>query len=319
MTLTIAVLGARGRLGRCVAKAGIEAGHRILAVTRDGKLPAGLEKAEARAADALDRQQLIEATRGADVIFNGLNPVYTDWEKVWAPMAANVAAAAKAHGALHLFAGNVYNFGREIPARVTPGTAQHGSTRKGAVRISIEAGFEKAAREDGVDTTILHAGDFYGGTGTGSWFDLVIGAKIRKGVFTWPGRADIPHAFAYLPDLGRAFIALAEKRDVLKGFNRFTFSGHTMSGETMMNHAAAAAGRPLKRSAFPWLLIRAGGLVVPMWRELAEMAYLWFTPHQLDGSRLESVTGPLAATPEAEAVRQALIDMESAASNGKAA
>ena len=35
----IAVLGARGRLGRAVAKAFLDAGHEVRAITRDGKLP----------------------------------------------------------------------------------------------------------------------------------------------------------------------------------------------------------------------------------------------------------------------------------------
>ena len=35
----IAVLGARGRIGRAVARAFIDAGYEVRAVTRDGKLP----------------------------------------------------------------------------------------------------------------------------------------------------------------------------------------------------------------------------------------------------------------------------------------
>jgi hypothetical protein len=46
----------------------------------------------------------------------------------------------------------------------------------------------------------------------------------------------------------------------------------------------------------PWPLIRAGGLFVPMWRELAEMAYLWKVPHRLDGGALHRALGPLPAT-----------------------
>jgi len=38
----IAILGARGRLGRAVAKAFLEAGYEVRAITRDGKLPSDL-------------------------------------------------------------------------------------------------------------------------------------------------------------------------------------------------------------------------------------------------------------------------------------
>ena len=83
-------------------------------MTRDGKLPAELAGAASVAADALDRQSLIDATRGADIIFNGFNPVYTDWSTAL-PMAENVMAACRANGAWHLFPGTVYNFGSPIP------------------------------------------------------------------------------------------------------------------------------------------------------------------------------------------------------------
>ena len=289
MPLTIAILGARGRLGHAVAEAALAAGHRVFAITRDGRLPAGLEGAEPRAADALDRLQLIAATAGADVIFNGLNPLYPDWAKMCPVLADNVVAAAKTNGAFHLFAGNVYNYGREIPEVAGPQTPVRGSTKKGAIRIAMDERFRAAAEADGVATTTLCAGDFYGG-GAGVWFDLIIAAGLTKGKFTWPGRADIAHSFAYIPDLARAFVALAERHRELPGFTVFTFEGHTLTGAEMQAHAEAAVGRRLKRASFPWIAIRAAGLLMPWWREVAEMSYLWFTPHGLDGSKLSSAT-----------------------------
>lgn len=306
---TIAVLGAKGRLSHAVALAFRDARWRVIAVTRDGKSVAGLEGIEMRDADALDADVLIAATRGADVIFNGLNPPYPDWAAKAMPMARNVMAAAKAHGAMHLFPGNVYNFGREIPPLADETTPFHPSTRKGAIRIGMENLFAEEARTNGVRTILLRAGDFYGTAGTGSWFDLVIVSKLAKGVFTWPGAMDAPHAWAYLPDLARAFAALAEKRAGLQAFDSFTFAGHTMTGAELMAHTEAAMGRKLKRAGMPWIVIRAGGLFVPMWREIAEMSYLWSTPHALSGAKLERTAGRLPSTPPAEAVRQAIADL----------
>ena len=50
----------------------------------------------------------------------------------------------------------------------------------------------------------------------------------------------------------------------------------------------------------------AGGLLVPMWREIAGMAYLWRVPHALDGTHLEHTLGPLYSTPLSEALRASL-------------
>jgi hypothetical protein len=56
----------------------------------------------------------------------------------------------------------------------------------------------------------------------------------------------------------------------------------------------------------PWGLIKLAGLVVPMWREIAEMAYLWRVPHALDGRALRAALGALPSTPVDAAMQQAL-------------
>ena len=160
----IAILGANGRLGRVVVKAFIDAGFDVRAVTRTGKVPAELKGASAVAGDALDRGSLIRATEGVDIIFNGLNPIYTDWGKCL-PMAENVMAACHANGALHLFPGTVYNYGSPMPQVVTEDTPFHPTTEKGRIRCAMEALFRREADGGRVRTIILRAGDFFGGTG----------------------------------------------------------------------------------------------------------------------------------------------------------
>ena len=153
---TIAILGARGRLSRMVGRAFLAKGWHVIAVTRDGKVPEGLTEAEIRAADAMDQPALIAACRGADVIFNGLNPIYTDWTDTVPVFTANVIAAARTTGALHLFAGTVYNYGWSIPALVDETTPMPGDTEKGILRNAMEQSFKQAAR-DGVNTIVLRA------------------------------------------------------------------------------------------------------------------------------------------------------------------
>ena len=46
-----------------------------------------------------------------------------------------------------------------------------------------------------------------------------------------------------------------------------------------------------------------------MWRELAEMSYLWRVPHALDGTALHAAVGALPATPIDAALRAALLDL----------
>ena len=306
---TIAILGARGRLGRTVAKAFLDAGYSVRAVTRDGRLPGELDGAIPAAADARDRDALVKATEGADFIFNGLNPPYTEWAQNCMPMAESVVAACRANGAVHLFPGNVYNFGAPLPAELTEGLASNPTTRKGRIRVEMENLFERAARTDGVKTVILRAGDFFGGSGAGSWFDLVVVNKMSKGVYTSPGPSHLVHEWAYLPDLAAAFVALAGAHDRLGPFETLHFPGHAVTSEQMKAAASKALGKPLKMSGLPWWLLRLAGTVNPMMREIAEMAYLHHQPHRLVSGRLAGIVGDLPHTPLEQAVASALADL----------
>ena len=307
---TIVILGAAGRVGDAAARAFLEAGWRVKGVARNARLAGLAPGVEAVKADAFDRAALIEACRGADVILNALNPKYTEWTEKVLPMAENVIAAAEAVGATHMLPGNVYNFGYGVAVGTKEDAPEAPSTDKAGIRIAMEKLFRGMAEERGVQTIVLRAGDFYGGTKPEGWLDLIILSKLKKGVFTWPGPVDIPHAFAYLPDLGRAFVALAEKRSELGTFERFHFAGHTLTGREMKAAAEAAAGRPLELRGVPWVMLRAASLFSPMMREIVKMSYLWRTPHSLDGSKLERLVGPLPSTAPAEALRQAISDLD---------
>lgn len=303
---TVAILGANGRLANEAMKAFHQAGYKVIAVTRNGELREQITGIECRASDAIDTEQLIKATEGADFIFNGLNPPYTQWEKLAVPYAKNVLLAAKSHGAVHLFPGNVYNYGQSIPEHCDEATPFNADTKKGRIRVEMEQLF---AEETGVKTVVLRAGDFYGGTGTGSWFDLSIASKVKKGVFTYPGKLDVVHSWAYLPDLASAFVAIADNAESMDSNTQFLFEGHAMTGSQMKAYMEKATGRTLKTAGVPWWLLKTLGLVVPMLKEVGEVAYLWDKPHRLDETALATSVGPLQKTEPKIAMVEAILQL----------
>jgi len=307
---TIAILGANGRIGNAAARSFHSAGFIVIAVTRDGIAPGLPAAIERRAANALDQQTLIAATEGADFIFNGLNCPYPDWHKSAIPMAQNVIAAAKTAKAVHLFPGNLYNFGKKIPEMASEKTPFIPSTKKGRIRIEMEKLYETAAKQEGIKTLILRAGDYFGGSIGGAWFDLVITAKLGKGVFTYPGPTNIAHAWAYLPDFANAFVILASNADKTETFESFNFAGHPLTGEDIQALITNAIGHPLKRAGMPWSLLRLVSPFNRMVHEICEMSYLWFTPHSLDGRKWKARFEPFPRTGCDKAISQALIDLD---------
>ncbi len=305
---TVLVLGANGRFGRAAVDAFAAAGWRVAAQMRRAPatpLPAG---AQALLAPLSDTAAL--AACGAQVVVHAVNPLYTRWNEEALPLLRQGLDAAQRLGAHFMLPGNVYNFGEHMPARLDEHTPERPTTTKGRQRAAMEA--EIAARP-GLRSTVIRAGDFFGG-GTGSWLDLVIAKDLAKGKLIYPGPLDVPHAWAYLPDLARAFVAVASRGG--EGAQRLHFAGHTRTGREWLAALEQAAGelgltpaRGWRRGAFPWAFIRLAGLVWPMGRELAAMSYLWRVPHALDGRALELAVGPLPATPVVAALRQSLLDL----------
>ena len=117
-------------------------------------------------------------------------------------------------GALLLFPGNVYNFGAGMPAVLDAHTPQRPTTPLGQVRVALEQQLAQAVATQGLRAIIVRAGDFFD-AGQGTWLDQVIARKLLQGVMTWPGPLNVPHAWAYLPDLARTFVRVAEQRQHL--------------------------------------------------------------------------------------------------------
>ena len=309
-TPQVLVLGANGRLGRAAADAFAAAGWRVLAQARRAPaspLPAG---ARPLLLPLNDLDALASAAAGTQVVVHGLNPIYTRWSREALPMARQGMALAQRLGATFMLPGNVYNFGSTMPALLRPDTPQRPDTEKGRIRVQIEAEMQQRAAQ-GLRSVVLRAGDFYGG-GSGSWMDQVVLASIAQRKLVYPGPRDVPHAWAYLPDLARAFVAVAS-RDDLPMFSALHFAGHTLTGGQLLaavERAAAALGQVpaagWRHGSLPWPLLRLGGWVVPMWRALAEMEYLWRVPHALDGTALQARVGPLPTTPLDVALRATL-------------
>ena len=299
---TVLVLGANGRFGLAAAQAFAAAGWRVLAhVRRDpaAGMPTSAELVRA------PLEAVADALRGRpapDVVVHGINPIYTRWDEEALPAARAAMDLAERFGARFMLPGNVYNYGDSMPQRLDETTPQRPTTAKGRIRLAMETELERRAGAGRLRSTVITSGDFFG-AGSGSWFDAVVVKSIAKGTLGYPGDPSLLHAWAYLPDLARAFVAIASLDD-LAPYERFAFAGHSVTGSEFLagvERAATAVGRApasrWRRGGMPWPLIRVAGVVVPLWRELARMSYLWRVPHALDGSKLARRCPGLTPTP----------------------
>lgn len=310
-TSTVLVLGANGRFGLAAAKAFAGAGWRVLAQVRREAAPGMPDAVELVRAPLAKVADALAGRPAPNVVVHGVNPIYTRWNEEALPAARAGMDLAEHLGARFMLPGNVYNYGEAMPARLDPATPQRPTTAKGRLRAEMEAELERRAAAGRLRATVITAGDFFG-DGTGSWFDQAIVKPIARGRLDYPGDPALMHAWAYLPDLARAFVAVAAT-PARPAFERLTFAGHSVTGDEFLaavERAAATLGvapaHGWRHGRMPWPVIRALGLFVPMWRELARMSYLWRVPHALDGDALEAAAGPVPHTPLVVALARSL-------------
>jgi len=310
---TVLVLGANGRFGLAAAQAFAAAGWSVLAQVRRDAAPGMPAKACLVCGTLAELPAALAGRDAPEAVVHGLNPIYTRWDEEALPLARAGMDLAERLGARFMLPGNVYNYGAGMPTLIDEATPQRPTTGKGRLRAAMESELEARAAAGRLRSTVITAGDFFGG-GTGSWFDQAVVKSIADGKLVYPGPLDTIHAWAYLPDFARAFVASAAGSAGQSAFERFCFAGHAATGREFLAATELAAdslglrpARGWRHGSMPWPLLRVAGVFVPMLRELARMSYLWRVPHALDGRRLAARDPQLAATPLVEALRASLV------------
>jgi nucleoside-diphosphate-sugar epimerase len=313
---TALVLGATGGIGGEVARRLMGRGWTVRALHRDpSKLTAGADATTdlvSLRGDAMSATDVAAAARGASVIVHAVNPPgYRNWAELVLPMLDNTIAAARAGGARIVLPGTVYNYGPDAFPVVTEASPQNAITRKGRIRVEMERRLQTAA-SNGAKVLIVRAGDYFGPKAANNWFSqgLVKPGRPVTAIAN-PGSPGVGHQWAYLPDVAETMVQLLEREAGLDPFALFHMDGHwDADGTKMADAIRRAIGQPkLRIGALPWALIRLASPFVPLFREIAEMRYLWQVPVRLTNERLRATLGAEPHTPLDDAVRMTLIGL----------
>jgi nucleoside-diphosphate-sugar epimerase len=296
------VVGA-GQVGRHLAQLLTAQGHDVTVVTRSGSGP---EKVTRIAADATDRDRLIEITKGADALYNVAAPPYTRWPQDWPPLAAALLAAAMATGAVLVTSSNLYLYGR-VDGAMTEDLPAAPVGHKGRVRAKLWSDALAAHEAGRVQVTEVRSADYFGpGAGSqtpvGTRFvpPLLAGRRVM-----FPGDPAVPHSWTYLPDAARA-LAAAGTDGRAWGRAWHVPTNPPLSAQELAERLCELAGAPAPRIArLPHWVMNAVGVLSPLVRELRETRYQFDRPFVVDSSAFESTFG-IAPTPTDEALEATL-------------
>ena len=288
MDMQVVVVG-YGAIGRAVTALLTAQGRsvRVIQRTEPASLPHG---ASFHRADVLDGDQMLSAAKGAAHIVNAVGLAYSGavWRDAWPRLTTNLVEAGEATGARIVFLDNLYMYGpQDTPLREDmplKDLGQKPRARSEATRIWMAA--SQAGR---VKMTALRAADFYGpGVAASQLGFAAFGALAQGKPANLLLPPDVPHDFAYVPDLARAIATLMDAPEDVCGQVWHAPCAPTRTPREILALGAAAIGQPLKLNAVPGALVPTLGLVSPMLREFSEMRDFYNRPYRVDWSKFAS-------------------------------
>jgi nucleoside-diphosphate-sugar epimerase len=299
------VIFGTGAVGLAVLDALHRRGETARLVNRSGhaRVP---DDVEVIGGDARDPAFTTAVAAGAAVVYQTLNPPYSQWTAQFPPLQAAVLAAAEGTRARLVSMENVYMYGRPNARPLTEDRAYDAHTTKGQLRGRMARDLLVAHDAGRVEVAIGRASDYFGprGGAQSNLGDRLFPAALAGKTATVLGDPDQPHTYTFVPDIGEGLVALGEHPDAPGQVWHLPNDPDTRTTRQLVDTVYRQAGRPRSRlRAMPPLLLQAIGLVNPSIRELVEMRYLFAEAFIVDSSKITNKLG-VEATP----VEQALAD-----------
>ncbi|MFM8999304.1 MAG: NAD-dependent epimerase/dehydratase family protein [Actinomycetota bacterium] len=298
------VIVGSGGVGSALASILAREGQSVTILSRRGSGPE-MEGVRRAPADASSLASLMGAAPRADVIYNCANPEYTDWARDWPPMSAALLRYAELTGAVLATCSNLYVYG-PVDAPMTEDMALATTGAKGRVRAQMWLD-AKAAHDAGrIRATEARGSDFISPSDQSRVGSERVVPRILAGrTVGLIDALDQPHTWTSPLDVARllAVVGLDERA---WGRAWHVPSNPPRSQRQAIDDLADAADVPrVKVSRLPDALLRAIGLLNPLFREFHETAYQFNRPFILDDSGARSTFG-LQPTPWPDILRDVI-------------
>lgn len=298
------VIFGTGPAGRAIMEVLLLQGFRVRMVNRSGRgqFPTGVELLNGDVSNAAFVKQAIS---GAYVAYQTLNAPYHRWAEAFPPLQAGLLAGMKGSGIRLVVLENLYLYGNTQGVPMRENSPVHPVAKKGLVRAQMAADLLHAHHRGEVEVVIARASDFVGpGVRQSTLGERAFAALLNGKAISVMGNPDLPHAYTYLPDLGRAMVHLGTESTAAGKVWHLPCAPILTNRETLQLFADAQQ-QPLKLSVMPRWLMKVLGWFIPEVGELPEMLYQWEHPFIVDDSAIREAYG-IQATPWPEIVRATL-------------
>lgn len=205
------ILGAGGPVANALTRELESNNETVRLVSRKPIQPAG-KNTTWRKADLLNFNEVLEASKGSEVIYLTAGLVYdiNVWRAQWPVIMQNFITLGKETGARLIFFDNVYSYGL-VNGPMLETTPYNPSSKKGEVRAKIATQLMDEAKAGNIRATIARGADFYGPENGNSFIDMMVLDKYaQKQKAQWIGNPNRLHNFSYIPDMGKGMYLLGQ-------------------------------------------------------------------------------------------------------------
>ena len=261
--------------------------------------------------DVQNADLLNQVAADKDYIFHGINYPYHQWFGNMDTATQKVIDAAKRSGATLVFPGNVYNFGN-TKEPIREDSRPNPCTRKGQLRVDIEAMLERAANAGFVNVINVRLPDFWGPNVLNEGIKPIFENALTGKAIPWILNADIPHQSVYTKDAAEiiARLMLHEWTDTARKtptYQVWNYGGTTLpSMRSWFEQITALTGKPLKTQLYSRFIISTLGLFMPTLREVKEMLYLYENTILLDDRNVLNLFPDFRPAPMKHALTETL-------------
>lgn len=302
-----AIFGASGAVGQAVAgELGVrEIPFRVVGRSADtlrSRFAKYGELAEICPADVGVAGDARRAAAGVETIVYAVGLPYDRFALHPVLMRTTVEAAMAERVAKLVHLSNVYPYGPPRTEFVDESHPRYPHTFKGRMRKEQEDIVVAAHDPGGLRTTILRAPDFYGPAAESSLAYQIFSAALVGKPANVLGPIDTRHEFIFVPELGRALVAVSETEAAMGQAWNIAGPGEITVRE-FARRVYAQCDAPLRLRVVNKMMLRVLGLFDPLMRELVEMHYLQTNPVILDDRRLRSMIPNVRKTPYDEGIR----------------
>lgn len=305
----VIVLGATGGMGYALVNELIERGIHVTTFARNNKKLhryfGDNHAVTIHEGDVFSQTELNQAVKGNEIIFHAINIPYGSWQARLPVITNNIIVAAKKHSAKLAIVDNIYSYGRSPGIKVNETTAKKPHTKKGKIRLEMEALYQKAE----IPYLIAHFPDFYGPNVESSLLNFTLAKMINNQKAQYVGDQTIAREHIFTPDGAKALVNLAMSENAYdQNWNIPAYD--VITGEEIIRIIRDVTNNEKKVSTISKNMLRFVGLFNRQMREFVEMQYLNEEPVVLDGNKYKEKIGSLPRTSYEEGIKMTIEAMK---------